>query len=131
QLVGGSNRYLVTWGVRSARGSLDDLRPLLPSNARVLDLQLQAPFTHGNLALDPVVNHAGDTVLLAHGGALAGSTLEAVRHFVGGSVEVYPIDRDDALALACHSLCVNGTLIVPSGVSAGLRGQLVRRGFTV
>ena len=129
QTVVGSNRWLATWGIRSSRASVDEVRQLLPSNARLLDLQLQPPFTHGSLALAPLVNPGGDVVLLAHGGAFVGVHVEAIRRFVGASVEVLPVDREDALAFACHALAVNGTLLVPVGVSAALRGQLVRRGF--
>jgi N-dimethylarginine dimethylaminohydrolase len=129
QALVGSNRHIATWGTRSSRASVEEVRGLLPSNAKLLDLQLQPPFTHGSLALAPLANHAGDTILLAHGAAFVSVHVEAVRRFVGNSVEVLPIDRDDALGFACHALCVNGTLILPSGVSAGLRGQLVRRGF--
>ncbi|MSP60995.1 MAG: hypothetical protein EXR72_11750 [Myxococcales bacterium] len=130
QLVGG-NRFIATWGVRSVRPSLDDIRPLLPSNAKLIDLEIQAPFFHGDTCLDPIANRAGDVVLLAHGAALCRSSVEAIRHFVGNSIEVYPVDRDDALASACNSLCVQGTLIMPTGISPALRGQLVRRGFTI
>ncbi len=130
QLVAG-NRYIATWGVRTVRAALDDVRPLLPPNGRLLELQIQDPFFHGDTCLNAIANRAGDTVLLAHGGALVGSSLEAIRQFVGGTVEVYPVDRDDALAYACNGLCVNGTLLLPHGVSTGLRGQLVRRGFTI
>ena len=130
QFVGG-NRFISTWGVRTVRQALEDVRPLLPSNARLLDLQIQEPFFHGDTCLNPLVNRAGDTVLLAYGGALVGATLEAIRHFVGNSIEVYPVDRDDALAYACNGLSVNGTLLMPSGVSPALRGQLVRRGFAI
>lgn len=130
QLLAG-NRYIASWGVRSQRSSLDDLRPLLQSGAHLIDVELREPFFHGNTCLDPITNRAGDTVLLAHGGALVNSSLEGLRQAVGKDVEVYPIDVDDALNLACHSLCVNGTLIMPAGLSSALRGHLIRRGFMI
>jgi N-dimethylarginine dimethylaminohydrolase len=130
QSIGG-NRYIATWGVRSVRESLEDVRPLLPPSARLLDVQICDPFFHGDVCLNPIANRAGDVTLLAHAGAFVSTGIEAVRHFAGGSVDVLGVDRDDAVAYACNSLCVAGTLLVPSGVSAGLRGQLVRRGFTV
>jgi N-dimethylarginine dimethylaminohydrolase len=47
------------------------------------------------------------------------------------NVEVLAIEEEDALGYACNALCVNGTVLLPTGLSTGLRGHLVRRGFTV
>ncbi len=129
--VAGGNRYIATYGVRTVRPATDDVRPLLPPNARLLELQIQDPFFHGDTCLNTITNRAGDEVLLAHGGALVSGTVESIRHFVGGRVEVYPVDREDALAYACNGLCVNGTLLLPAGISTFLRGQLMRRGFVI
>lgn len=128
QLIAG-NRYLATWGIRSQRGSLDDIRPMLQSSSHLIDLELREPFYHGNTCLNPITNRAGDAVLLAHSGALVSNSLEGLRQFMGKDVEVYPLTVDDALALACQALCVNGTLIIPTGLSSALRGHLIRRGF--
>jgi N-dimethylarginine dimethylaminohydrolase len=103
----------------------------LPSNARLLDLEIRQPFFHGDTCLNAITNRAGDVSLLAHGGALVNSTVEALRRFLGDAVEVLPVDQDDALAYACNALCVNGTILMPSGVSTSLRGQLARRGFAL
>lgn len=128
----GGQRYIATWGVRSAESSLGEVRSMLPPGARVLDLRLQEPFFHGDTCLDPLTNRAGDTVLLAHGGGFAdGRALDAIRAFVGDRLEVIPVDGDDARGYACNSLCVNGTVLLPTGLSTSLRGQLVRRGFQV
>ena len=129
-LVGG-NRYLATWGPRSSRQSVDEVRTLLPPNSRLLDLQIQAPFFHGETCVASLANRSGDLVLLVHGGALASGSLESIRRFVGNAVEVYPIDREDAEAGACTGLCVDGTVILPRGISSGVRGQLIRRGFSI
>jgi N-dimethylarginine dimethylaminohydrolase len=125
------NRFLLSWGVRSVHESVDDVRTRLPQGARVLDAQLREPFFHGDTCLDPLVNRGGDVVLLAHGGALVNRTLPELRSFLGSYAEVLPVDEEDALAYACNSLCVNGTLLVPAGLSAGLRGNIVKRGFVV
>jgi N-dimethylarginine dimethylaminohydrolase len=125
------SRYLLTWGVRSVRESLDEVRRRLPMGARTLDLQLRDPWFHGDTCLDPLTNRAGDTVLLAHEGALVDKTLPELRSFLGGQVDVLAVDEDDALAYACNSLCVNGTVLLPTGLSTGLRGHLARRGFNL
>ncbi len=129
QTVGNTNRFIATWGVRSVRASVDEIRPLLPPNAKLLDLQIQEPFFHGDTCLSAISNRAGDTLLLAHAGALVGTSIEALRGFVGNRIDVISVDRDDALAYACNSLAVNGTLLIPPGLSATLRGQIARRGF--
>ncbi len=123
------NRYIATWGVRSVQRSLDDVRPLLPPGANLLDLQLRDPFFHGDVCLNPVTNKAGTTVLLAHGDAFVSGGVVAIRNFLGERVEVLPVDRDDAVGYACNALCVNGTVFLPSGLSTQLRSHLVRRGF--
>ena len=41
------------------------------------------------------------------------------------------VDEEDALDYACNSLCVDGTVLMPAGLSTGLRGHLVRRGFAI
>jgi N-dimethylarginine dimethylaminohydrolase len=129
QLVGESNRFVATWGVRTVRASIEDIRPLLPPNARLMDVQLQQPFFHGDTCMNAITNRGGDTLLLAHGGAFVGATIEAVRQFVGSGVDVVAVDRDDALGYACNSLCVHGTVLMPSGLSPSLRGAIARRGL--
>ena len=41
------------------------------------------------------------------------------------------IDEADCLGYAANSLCVNGTVLMPTGLSTGLRGNLVKRGFNL
>jgi N-dimethylarginine dimethylaminohydrolase len=125
------NRYLVTWGGRSTKESFLEVKERLPTGARVLDLQLREPFSHGDACLDALQNRGGDTVLLAHGGALASRGIPEIRTFLGSYGEVLPVDQEDALAYACGALCVNGTLIMPNGLSVGLRGSLIHRGFLI
>jgi N-dimethylarginine dimethylaminohydrolase len=125
------NRFILTWGVRSVRESLAEVRAHLPMGARVLEAEIREPFFHGDTCLDPVTTRSGDMVLLAHGGALAGAGLPEMRTFLGTYGEVLAVDEDDALHYACNALCVNGTLLAPGGLSASLRGTLVRRGIPV
>ena len=42
-----------------------------------------------------------------------------------------PIDEADCLGYAANSLCVNGTVLMPAGLSTGLRGNLLKRGFNL
>ncbi len=125
------NRFVLTWGVRSVRESLQEVRQRLPLGARSLDVQIKDPFFHGDTCLDAITNRAGYTTLLAHGAALVSPGLVEVRNFAGSNTDVLAVEEDDALKYACNSLCVNGTLLVPTGLSPGLRGNLVRRGFNV
>jgi N-dimethylarginine dimethylaminohydrolase len=125
------NRFLLSWGVRSVKESLEDVRPRLPMGARVLDVQLRDPFFHGDTCMDALVNRGGDCVLLAHGGALVNRTIPELRSFVGSYAEVIPVDAEDALGYACNSLCVNGTILMPTGLSTSLRGTLIHRGFAI
>jgi N-dimethylarginine dimethylaminohydrolase len=126
-----SARYIITWGVRSARESLAEVRKLLPRGARALDVQLREPWFHGDTCFASIATRSGDQYLLAFEGALVDHRLPEIRTFLGPAAEVIPVDEEDARAYACNSLAVNGTLFMPEGTSAGLRGQLIRRGFTI
>jgi N-dimethylarginine dimethylaminohydrolase len=126
-----ANRVVLSWGVRSARESLEDVRPHLLPNARVLEVQVREPYFHGDLCLNAMTTAAGHTFLLAFGGGLANHTLPDLRNFVGNYAEVLSVEEDDALGYACNSLCVGGTVLLPAGLSTGLRGILVRRGFNL
>ena len=77
----GGNRWICTWGVRSERASLAEIHAILPPSSRVLDLELQEPFFHGDTCLNPLVNRSGDMVLLGHGAAFveASGRLPAIR----------------------------------------------------
>jgi N-dimethylarginine dimethylaminohydrolase len=125
------NRFFLSWGVRSVQPSLEEVRPHLPPGARVLDVQLRDPYFHGDTCLDAMTTAGGHTFLLAFGGALANRTLPDLRAFLGDRVEVVAVEEDDALGYACNALCVGGTILMPSGLSTGLRGSLVRRGFVI
>jgi N-dimethylarginine dimethylaminohydrolase len=123
------NRFLLTWGVRSVRESIEAVRKRLPMGARVLEVKLRDPYFHGDTCLNPMSTRGGDTFLLAYGAALVDRTIPELRTFVGDKVEVLPIEEDDALGYACNALCVDGTVLLPAGLSTGLRGNLLRRGF--
>jgi N-dimethylarginine dimethylaminohydrolase len=123
-------RVILSWGVRSKRESIEDVRRVLPKQSRTLEVQVKEPFVHGDACLAPIYTRAGDMLVLAYGGGLANRSIPELRTFIGTSGDVVSIDEDDAMAAATSALSVNGTVILPTGTSTGLRGTLVRRGFT-
>jgi len=125
------SRFLLTWGVRSVRESIDEVNKRLPAGARTLDVQLREPWFHGDTCLNPLTTRDGKTVLLAHGPALLDRTLDDLRAFAGGEAEVLPVDEADALGYACNALGVNGTILLPKGLSSKLHGELRARGFAL
>jgi N-dimethylarginine dimethylaminohydrolase len=126
-----SSRYLLSWGVRSVKESVEEIRQRLPQGSRVLDVQLRDPWFHGDTCLDAMTTAGGHTFLLAFAGALVNRTLPELRAFLGDKIEVFSVEEEDALNYACNSLCVGGTILMPTGLSTGLRGQLARRGFKI
>jgi N-dimethylarginine dimethylaminohydrolase len=123
------NRFVLTFGVRTVREALAEVRARLPAGARVLEVKLRQPYFHGDTCLNPLTTRGGDTVLLAHGGALVDTTLVELQRFVGDAAEVFAVEEADALGYACNALGVAGTVLLPAGLSTGLRGQLARRGL--
>jgi len=123
-------RVILSWGVRSKRESLEEVRRVLPKQSRTLEVQVKEPFTHGDAVLAPLYTRAGDMVVLAYGLGMVNRSIPELRTFIGTSGDVVSIDEDDAMAAATSALSVNGTVLLPAGTSTGLRGTLVRRGFT-
>ena len=123
------NRAILTWGVRSTKESTALVRSKLPPVFKLLDAQLREPWFHGDTALNALTTRGGDTLLLAYAGALVDRTVPELRTFAGSGVEVLSIDEDDARGYACNALCIDGAVLLPSGLSTGLRGNLLRRGF--
>src|SRR6185503_10595389 len=68
---------------------------------------------------------------LVHEAALVDRTIPELRSFLGNRAEVLAVDEEDARNYACNTLAVSGTLLMPTGLSTGLRGQLLHRGFAV
>lgn len=125
------NRFLLSWAVRSVKESVDEVRARLPQGARVVDVQLRDPYFHGDTCLAAMTTAGGHSFLLAFAGAMVNRTLPELRSFVGDKIEVISVEEEDALGYACNSLCVGGTVLMPTGLSTGLRGILVRRGFVI
>lgn len=127
----GKGRYLLTWGVRSAPESVEEVRALLPEDAKVRGVQIKPPFYHGDTCLGFFRHPKGHALLLVYPGALIDTTCADLESFFGPEVEVYPIQEQDALLYACNSLCVNGTVLTLPGLSSGLLEAIRKRGFTV
>ena len=124
-------RFILTWGVRSDRESVDEVAALLPADARVLVVRLRAPFFHGDTCLNLIEAQDGRAVLLAHEGALVDTSIGELARFCEPDVEVLPVTEADALNYACNALPMGQALIAPPGLSAELRGQLDARGVTL
>lgn len=128
-ITDGSGRYLLTWGVRSSPESVEEVQAALPQGSSSLGVRIRPPFYHGDTCLGFFQNSAGRSVLLVYLGALLDKTREELESFVGPDTEVYPILEQDALLYACNSVCINGTLLHPKGLSQGLLSALQQRGF--
>lgn len=131
QLLPG-NRVILTYGPRSSREAVEELRAAVVPGARVLELQTNDAHPFGDCVLGAMTARNGDVALLAWAGGLAGRGLPDLRSFVGTYADVVPIeDPDDAALLATQSFAVNGHAFVPAGCSTGFRAHLVKRGFPV
>jgi N-dimethylarginine dimethylaminohydrolase len=124
----GPGRYGFIAGVRADASAAGVLAKELGEMSRYVEARVRAPFAFGDEVLASCTNKAGDIVIIAHEGGMAGRTIPDLRASLT-RVEVIPVDADDAAAGACTSLCVNGTIIHPPELSTTLRGNLIRRGF--
>ncbi len=131
QLLPG-NRVILTYGPRSSREAIEELRAAVVPGARVLELQTDDAHPFGDGVIGAMTARNGDVALLAWAGGLAGRGLPDLRSFVGTYADVVPIeDPDDAALLATQSFAVNGHAFVPAGCSTGFRAHLVKRGFPI
>ena len=127
-LQAGPGRYLYIAGARTASGAAQYIAKQLGGVARFIDARVAAPFEFGDEVAAMLTNRAGDGVMLVHEAGLTGRTLPEIRAAYN-KLEVISVDADDADAGACTALDVNGTVLLPLGLSTALRGHLVRRGF--
>jgi N-dimethylarginine dimethylaminohydrolase len=122
-------RYILSYGVRSARETVEQVRGHLPSEARVLSVELREPYFHGDTCLSSFGTPAGP-VLLAAPTALVDRTTGDLRGFASG-VEIIEVSEADALAYACNALAVGNRWITPAGVSEPLRSRLSYLGLEI
>ena len=127
-LQAGPGRYLYVAGARTAPGAAQHVAHELGTVARFLEARVAAPFEFGDEIATMLTNRAGDSVMLVHEAGLAGRTLPEIRAAFN-KVDVISVDAEDVEAGACTALDVNGTVILPPGLSTAIRGHLVRRGF--
>ena len=122
------NRFILSWGVRSDRESVDEVRAHL-SGAQTLDVKLRDPFFHGDTCLDSMATPKGP-ILLACEAALVDRSLDDLRKFAAG-VEVVPVSEADARAYACNALACGKTWLVPRGVSDALLKRVQSFGLDI
>ena len=124
----GRNRHLLAIGKGTTAKTTAEVRQLLPLGARLLEVELGS-VSHGLRCLSHLSTPAGDSVLLVYAGGLRSRSVEEFSRFGTGEIEVMSHDEEDGLAYAGSCLSVRGTLLMPTGISSSLRGQLSRRGF--
>jgi N-dimethylarginine dimethylaminohydrolase len=122
-------RFILSWGVRSDRESVDEARAHLPKGAQSLDVKLRDPFFHGDTCLDSMAAPKGH-ILLACEAALVDRSLEDLRAFAKG-VEVVAVSEADARAYACNALAVGTKWLVPRGVSDDLLKRVASFGLEI
>ncbi|MCG3174168.1 MAG: hypothetical protein GMKNLPBB_02392 [Myxococcota bacterium] len=119
-----------TYGPRSEEAFCNEVAPHLKGN-NAIRVPLVDPFFHGDLALNCLTRKDGSALVLICPDAFDGDGCETVREFCEGFVEVLEMSKADALEYAGNALCVNGTLLLPSGVSESLADQVRARGIAV
>jgi N-dimethylarginine dimethylaminohydrolase len=124
-----ADRYILSYGVRSVRDSVDEVRQKLPAGASTLDVELRDPYFHGDTCMVSLRSPRGP-LLLACEAALVDRTLGDLRAFATG-VEVIAVDEKDALAYACNALGVGDAWLAPRGLSAALLAEMRARGMNV
>jgi N-dimethylarginine dimethylaminohydrolase len=124
----GPNRFILTWGVRTVHEACARVRDLLPKDAEILELKIRDPYFHGDTCMSVLPGHPG--VLMVYPGSLVDRSMDDLRAFASG-MDVLEISEADALAYACNGLAVDQTLVMPTGLSAGLVDELGSRGYDV
>lgn len=131
QLLPG-NRVILSYGPRSSKAAVEELREAVVPGARVMEVQTNDTAPFGDATMATLQARNGDCTLLVWAGGLANRSVAELRTFVGTYADVLPIeDPEDAAKLATQSFAAAGTVFVPAGLSTGLRGHLIRRGFPV
>jgi len=132
-----ANRFLVSWGPRSSKASVMEVIPHLPSGAVPFEVEIvkdpSGRYFHGDTVFSVVANPNGETYFLAYRDAVRSPAFGSLAEFVTGTGvrEVIELSLEDTLAYAANGLEVNGTLIMPDGISSSLKGVLESRGFPV
>lgn len=124
------NRFLLTYGPDSDAASCDEVKQLLPMGAHVLCVEMAK--SNGLSGLAHFVSKSNSSVLLVDRSALRSHTPEDIAKFVvGGKTELFILGAEDCAAHATEGVCERGHVLLPTGTSTTVRGNLVRRGFQV
>jgi hypothetical protein len=120
----------LTYGPNTDAASCDEVRRLLPMGAHVLCVETAS--ASGLSGIGHFVAKGGASILLVERSALRSHSPDDLGKFVlGGTTELSILGSEDVACRAVESLCVRGTVFVPTGTSTQLRALLVRRGFPV
>lgn len=123
------NRFILTYGPRSAPTACDEVTACLPLGAHILRIEVNRDT--GLSASTYLQSRGGSSILFFDSSAMPSVTFADIAAFVGDKVQVVSVGGDDAAAGATQLLCVHGTVLAPPGISTALRGQLWRTGFQV
>jgi N-dimethylarginine dimethylaminohydrolase len=124
----GPSSVILSYGVRSVIESVAEVEGLLPPGALTMAARVREPFFHGDTCMDLVETPSGSAWLVFPGAFASEEDYLEARAFAGREAEVLEISEGDALAYACNSLSLGGTLLVPEGLSVELSGLLMARG---
>jgi N-dimethylarginine dimethylaminohydrolase len=119
---------LLSYGVRSTRESVDEIASLLPPSQDHRSVQLREPFFHGDTCMNVL---AGSTPLFLVLPSAFATQMEyrKARDAASAVAEILEITEADALAYACNSLGLGDEILIPTGLSDGLRRMLSERGY--
>ncbi len=124
----GPGRYVYVAGARSDKDAGARVAAELGTTVRWTEARVADPFTFGDEVVAMLRNKAQDGTMIVHEAGLVGRAIPELRSMFA-PVEVISVDAEDAAAGACTALDVNGTVILPAGLSTNLRANLIRRGL--
>ncbi len=108
------DRLILSYGVRSAGESIEEVEEALPTGALFHAVRLREPYFHGDTCMDPLAAPRGPTWLAFPGAFASAEEYDAAKVFAGAAAEVIEISEADALAYACNSLAVGTSSSSPT-----------------
>jgi N-dimethylarginine dimethylaminohydrolase len=119
---------ILSYGVRSTPESVDEVTALLPDGQQAVAVRLREPFFHGDTCMN--VLRGKIPVFMVHPLAFDSPQEYArARGAASKEAEILEISEADALAYACNSLSLGDQLLIPVGLSEGLRSKLQEYGY--
>lgn len=122
---------LLSYGVRSVKESVDEVRAALPAGVTAHAARLREPFFHGDTCMDVIDAEPGPLWLACPAAFATREEYVAARAFAERSAIVIEVSEADALAYACNSLSLGKRLLAPLGLSAALLAALAQRSVEV